>query len=131
MLDLQFGSTNYAGNALRDIRPLRNARSLEPQAPSRARESEKETPTMTNRSPGNAAPARVHIRGLSVWVDAATSRSLLPPSAPWTARPLVPEDLGTRADKGRTDLVRVTDRSGAMKMTRTLAAEVHVVRKAV
>lgn len=84
---------------------------------------------MTKGSPGNAGPTRVHIPGLSVCVGAAAGAPMSPPELPWTTRSLVPEDLGTRADKGRTDLVRVRDGYGVLKMTRSLAAEVREVRK--
>lgn len=76
---------------------------------------------------------RINIREMGVTFAALTpeERSGLGTAAvPFTLRPLLPEDLDTVAQKGRTDMVRLMDRSGALKMTRTLDAEVRRVRSA-
>lgn len=80
-----------------------------------------------------ANPSRIYIPELSrapKGPPAEDISTLMTAGVPFTMRPLVPEDLGTVAQKGRTDLVRLTDRSGTLKMTRTLDAEVRRVRGA-
>jgi len=46
----------------------------------------------------------------------------------FSMRSLLPEDLGSPAGKGRSDLVVVVDEAGIPKMTRTIDAEVREVR---
>lgn len=78
-------------------------------------------------------PGRVHIPELALELNRQPTEDtsmLMTAVVPFTMRPLVPEDLGTVAGKGRADLVKLTDRSGALKMTRTLVAEVRRVRSA-
>lgn len=81
----------------------------------------------------HSSTARVQIPELAVALKSQSAKNrsvLMTAGVPFTMRPLVPEDLGTFAEKGRTDLVRLTDRSGAIKMTRTVVAEVRRIRKA-
>lgn len=73
-------------------------------------------------------PGRIHIADLEGSSRASAKKA--PAAAPFSTRSLVPEDLGTEADKGRDDLVQVRDNDGALKMTRTNRAEVRRVRKA-
>ncbi|MBA3916867.1 MAG: hypothetical protein H0X25_24085 [Acidobacteriales bacterium] len=86
---------------------------------------------MKKNSP-NSRVSRVRIPDLAAELNGkkAEDRSVsMKAELAFTMRPLVPEDLGTVAQKGRTDLVKITERSGAIKMTRTVAAEVRRVRK--
>lgn len=82
-------------------------------------------------SDSNAIRAHIPELALALYRQSMEDTSMLKTEGvPFTMRPLVPEDLGTVAGKGRTDLVKLTDRSGALKMTRTLEAEVRRVRSA-
>jgi hypothetical protein len=86
-----------------------------------------------NHKHSDSNAGRVHIPELASALyrqSREDTSMLMTAGVPFTMRPLVPEDLGTVARKGRTDLVKLTDRSGVLKMTRTLDAEMRRVRSA-